>query len=165
MHTMTLTSIAAPTVPEPQPIAYQHRHRLLCAACFARTRRRPRRYGNAVIPVPAPASGRLPVARRACAGCGVELPIPGLFGLGQLVATPGELDACEAALVSPRRLLARHWSGDWGDISGEDHGLNEDAIRDGARVFSVYGLQGGGRVYIITEADRHATTLLLPSEY
>jgi len=68
-------------------------------------------------------------------------------------------------MVSPRRLLARHWSGDWGDISGEDHGLNEDAIRDGARIFSVYDLQGGGRLYIITEAGRHATTLLLPSEY
>jgi len=105
---MTPTAISAPTAPQPQPIAYQHRHRLLCAACFARTRRGPRRYGAAVIPVPAPASGQLPVARRACAGCGVALPIPGLFGLGQLVATPGALAACETAMVSARRLRDGH---------------------------------------------------------
>lgn len=159
---MSLTAIAAPA---PQPIAYQHRARLLCAACFARTRRGPRRYGNAVIPVPALALGRLPIARRACAACGSELPIPGLFGLGLVCATVGALDACEAVLISPSRLVSRHWSGDWGDISAEDYGVNEDAIRDGARILSIYDVQGGHRFYIITEAGRHATTLLLPSEY
>jgi len=106
-----------------------------------------------------------PVARRLCAGCGVELPIPGLFGLGLVCATVGALDACSAGLTTPPQLFARHWTGDWGEISPEDYGLNEDAISDGARVFSVYHLQGGGRVWIITEAGRHATTLLLPSEY
>jgi len=95
----------------------------------------------------------------------VELPVPGLFGLGVLSATVGALAACAAGLTTPPALVARHWTGDWGEISPKDHGLNEDAIRDGARVFSVYHLQGGGRVWIITEADRHATTLLLPSEY
>ncbi len=143
---MTLTASAAPGAPRPQPIAHQQRHRLLCAACFARARRGPRRYSNAVIPVPAPVPGRPAVARRACAGCGVEVPVPGLFGLGVLSATRGALDACTASLTTPPSLVARHWAGDWGEISPEDLGLNEDAIRDGARVFSVYHLRGGERV-------------------
>jgi len=160
---MTITAIAAPVAP--QPLAYQHRARLLCARCFNALDIRPRPYGGAVIPIPALATGRPPVARRLCAGCGVELPIPGLFGLGLVCATVGALDACAAGLTTPPQLFARHWTGDWGEISAEDHGLNEDAIRDGARVFSVYHLQGGARVYIITEAGRHATTLLIPDEY
>ncbi len=159
---MTITAIAAPVAP--QPLAYQHRAHLLCPSCFARLRRSPQLYGGAVIPVPA-ARAAVIVARRQCAGCGVEVAVPGLFGLGLIAATPGALDACEASMVGPGRLLARHRAGDWGDISSEDYGLNEDAIRDGARIFSVYHLQGGGRVWVITEADRHATTLLLPSEY
>jgi len=77
----------------------------------------------------------------------------------------GANHACAAGLTTPPHLFARHWTGDWGEISPEDHGLNEDAIRDGARIFSVYHLEGGGRVWVITEAGRHATTLLLPSEY
>ena len=160
---MTLTAIAAPVAPQSQPLAYQHRARLLCARCFNGADMRPRPYGGAVIPIPA--TGRLAVARRLCAGCAVELAVPGLFGLGVLSATVGALDACAAALTTPPQVFARHWTGDWGEISPEDEGLNEDAIRAGARIFSVYHLQGCGRVWCITEADRHATTLLLPDEY
>jgi len=149
----------------PGPVAYQHRTRLLCPPCVTRERPRPRPYGGAVIPIPVPAPGWPAAARRRCAGCGVTLPIPGLFELGVLSATTAALDACAAGLTTPAALVTRHWSGDWGDISPEDDGLNEDAIRDGARVFSVYHLQGGGRVWCITEADRHATTLLTPDEY
>jgi len=156
---MIITAIAAPLAP--QPLAYQHRARLLCAACFAGADIQPRPYGGTVIPIVA----KSPVMRRLCAACGVEVPVPGLFGLGVLSATVGALAVCAAALTTPPQLFARHWTGDWGEITPEDHGLNEDAIRDGARVFSVYHLQGGERVWIITEADRHATTLLLPSEY
>jgi len=159
MHTMTITAIAAPLAP--QPLAYQHRARLLCAACFARMDIRLRPYGGAVIPIVA----KPPVTRRRCAACGAELPVPGLFGLGVLSATVGALVACAAGLTTPPQLFARHWTGDWGEISPDDEGLNEDAIRDGARIFSVYHLHGGGRVWLITEAGRHATTLLLPSEY
>jgi len=165
MHTMTMTaSITSSAAPlAPQPLAYQHRARLWCAPCFSGLNVRPRPYGGTVIPIPA--TSRPAVARRLCAGCGVELPIPGLFGLGLLSATTAALAACEEGLTTPPQLVARHWTGDWGEISPEDHGLNEDAIRDGARVFSVYHLQGGGRIWCITEAGRHATTLLLPSEY
>jgi len=159
--TMTITASAAPSAP--RPLAYQHRARLLCALCFNALDMRPRPYGGAVIPIPA--TGRPPVARRLCARCGGELPVPGLFGLGVLTATVGALDACAAGLTTPPQLFARHWTGTWGNISAEDHGLNEDAIRDGARILSVYHLQASGRVWIITEADCHATTLLTPDAY
>ncbi len=105
--TMTITASAAPEA-EARPLAYQHRARLLCVACFDAAPPRRYRYGGAVIPIPAPAPSRLSVARRACAGCGAALAVPGLFGLGQLAATPAARDACAAGLVSPRRLLARH---------------------------------------------------------
>jgi len=162
MAIIALTAIAAPA---PQPLACQRRARLLCAACFDGVDSRSQPYGDAVITIPSPAPGRPAVARRVCAGCGVALAIPGLFGLGVLSATRGALDACTASLTTPPHLFARHWAGDWGEISPEDEGLNEDAIRDGARVFSAYHLSGGGRVWCITEAGRHATTLLLPREY
>jgi len=161
--TTTRTAIAAPFAS--QPLAYQHRARLRCAACFTGPARPPQPCGDAVIPIPAPATGRPTVARRACAACGVMLPVPGLFGLGVLSATVGALDACVAGLTTPSQVFARHWTGEWGQISPEDHGLNEDAIRDGARVVSVYHLPGDGRLWCITEAGRHATTLLLPREY
>lgn len=161
---MTITAIAAPSAPnDAQPRAYQHRARLLCPPCFTRARLRPRPDGGAIIPIPA--AGRLAVARRLCAGCGVEVPIPGLFGLGMLAATVGALDACAVGLTTPPALFARHWAGDWGEISPEDYGLNEDAIRDGERILSVYHLQGGERVWCITETGRHATTLLTPDDY
>ena len=161
---MTIIALTASAAPAPQPLAYQHRARLLCAPCFDGADVRPRPDGGAVIPIPSPAPGRPAVARRRCAGCGVALAIPGLFGLGVLSATRGALDACTTSLTTPPHLFARHWAGDWGEISPEDHGLNEDAIRDGARVFSAYHLSRG-RVWCITEAGRHATTLLLPREY
>jgi len=161
--TTTRTAVAAPAAPP--PLAYQHRARLHCAACFAGPARPPPPSGDAVILIPAPATGRPTVARRACAACRRALPVPALFGLGLLTATVGALDACVASMTTPSLLFARHWTGDWGQISPADEGLNEDAIRDGARVFSVYHLPTGGRLWCITEADRHATTLLLPQEY
>ena len=102
---MTITAIAAPLAP--QPLGYQHRARLLCAACFNGLDIRPRPYGGAVIPIVA----KLAVARRRCVGCGVELAVPGLFGLGVLSATVAALDACAAGLTTPPQLFARHWCG------------------------------------------------------
>lgn len=160
---MNTTTTARPgsTPPAPGPVAYQHRAHLFCPACFAVAPFAPAPDGASVVPVPP----RPPVTARACAACGVALPMPGLFGLGVIAATPGALALCEAGLVSPARLLTRHWAGDWGDIDPADYGLNEDALRDGARLLSTYHLAGGARVWIITEADRHVTTLLTPDEY
>ena len=91
-----------------------------------------------------------------------------LFPLGQLVATPGALDRMEQHGISGAVLIRRHVSGDWGDIHPDDRGLNEEALRDGARIFSVYGKDDGQtdyRLWAITEADRSATTILRPEDY
>jgi len=88
-----------------------------------------------------------------------------LFPLGDLVATPGALNALEKNGVVPMHLIARHMRGDWGDVPPDDAKANTDALHIGARLLSNYRLPDGARIWIITEADRSATTLLLPEEY
>jgi hypothetical protein len=88
-----------------------------------------------------------------------------MFSLGQLVATPGALDALCEADVSFFDYLLRHRTGDWGDLDAEDKAANNRALKEGTRLFSAYVLPTGVKIWIITEADRSATTLLLPSEY
>jgi len=88
-----------------------------------------------------------------------------LFPLGQTVATPGALAALEKAGVSSWRLLQRHQRGDWGDVSPEDSKENDLSVKNGFRILSSYGIGEGTRIWIITEADRSVTTLLLPGEY
>jgi len=85
--------------------------------------------------------------------------------MGQLVATPGALKTLEQHGVLPLRLAARHCVGDHGDIGPDDIKANAAALRVGARILSSYRLTEGVRIWVITEADRSATTLLLPSEY
>jgi hypothetical protein len=87
-----------------------------------------------------------------------------LFPLGRLIATPGALTALTAAGENPVGLLIRHQSGDWGDVVAEDRRANDRDLRDGGRLLSAYSV-GGSRVWVITEADRSATTILLPAEY
>ena len=87
-----------------------------------------------------------------------------VFTLGQLAATPGALEFLEANQVHHGNLLDRHLGGDWGDLDVYDAGSNEYAVANGLRVFSVYKV-GTGKVWIITEADRSYTTILLPDEY
>ncbi len=62
-------------------------------------------------------------------------------------------------------LLNRHRTGDWGEVDSEDWAANDQAVTQGERVLSAYTLKDGVRLWIITEADRAATTILLPSEY
>ena len=88
-----------------------------------------------------------------------------LFPLGQLVATPGALDAMWRNGTGAWTYLSRHLTGDWGDLSAEDRAENELSLREGFRLLSAYALPDGTRLWIITEADRSATTLLLPEEY
>lgn len=90
---------------------------------------------------------------------------PHRFPLGQLLTTPGALNALQAAGMTPLPLLARHAAGDWGDLGPEDKQLNERALKDGGRIFSAYRFAAGSSVWVITEADRAATTVLLPDEY
>jgi hypothetical protein len=87
------------------------------------------------------------------------------FPLGQTVATPGALEALEQAGQDPAALLARHQSGDWGDLDAEDKQENELSLKQGFRLLSAYHLTTGTKVWVISEADRSATAILLPSEY
>jgi len=93
------------------------------------------------------------------------------FDLGQIVSTPGVLEACshDHLLI----CLARHVRGDWGCVCGEDAASNNEAVKDGSRILSAYPIDaakpckgfGENTLWIITEADRSVTTFLLPDEY
>jgi hypothetical protein len=92
------------------------------------------------------------------------------FHLGRVLATPGALEALDASGQGPDFFLARHVRGDWGDLSGEDRRLNEEALLDGSRLLSAYRTLKGVKLWIMTEAaddlgQRSSTTLLLPDEY
>ena len=95
----------------------------------------------------------------------VDLPTHPLFKLGKLLITPGALQALQASGDSPWGILARHMAGDWGEVDDEDKRLNDAAVKDGTRVLSAYLTSQRTRIWIITEADRNATTILLPDEY
>ncbi len=88
-----------------------------------------------------------------------------MFDLGQVVATPGALDALRRSSQSPAEFLRRHVSGDWGDVDAHDSQANWDALREGGRLLSSYKTRLGDVLWVITEADRSSTCLLLPSEY
>jgi hypothetical protein len=87
------------------------------------------------------------------------------FSLGQVVATPGALAALQEAQDSFWPYLARHSQGDWGEVSREDQAENELSLREGFRLLSAYTIKSGTEIWIITERDRSATTILLPKEY
>lgn len=87
------------------------------------------------------------------------------FALGQIVATPGALKSIQEAGQDPLELLRRHVCGDWGEVPEEDKEENELSVREGFRILSAYTLASGVKVWLITEADRSATTFLLPEEY
>ena len=88
-----------------------------------------------------------------------------LFPLGQIVATPGALEALESSLQTPAEFLTRHARGDWGDLSADDIAENEFSVKTGCRLLSSYLTASGQRPWVITEAQRDLTTLLLPDEY
>ena len=89
-----------------------------------------------------------------------------LFPLGRVVATPGALQLLADADGDAPELLGRHVRGDWGEVPPEDARENELSLREGFRIISSYPLgEAGESVWIITEADRSSTCLLLPREY
>ncbi len=92
------------------------------------------------------------------------------FALGQVVATPGALEALAKAGQTPHDLLARHLRGDWGDLDADDAALNLSALKDESRIFGTFILNDGTKLWCITEAvgedgHRASTCLLLPDEY
>jgi hypothetical protein len=90
---------------------------------------------------------------------------PPRFALGRVFATPRALAVLAVAGRMPNEYLARHQAGDWGDLTAEDAQENELALQAGYRLLSAYDLGNGMRIWLITESDRSASTLLLPSEY
>lgn len=94
-----------------------------------------------------------------------ELAKPGKFALGQVLMTPGASEALLVAQHVPPEFLLRHKHGDWGDLCAEDQRENERSLRVGSRLLSSYQTRTDEKLWIITEWDRSATTLLLPQEY
>jgi len=85
---------------------------------------------------------------------------------GKVFCTMEALYAFAQALdEEPSEFLARHASGDWGEQSESDRQANEQAVENGLRVLSAYTLRAGARIWILSEADRSVTKILLPSEY
>ncbi len=87
-----------------------------------------------------------------------------LFELGQMLATPGAAMVLNKLNISGFSLLSRHVCGDWGDMTSDDKQYNDEALTDGSRILSAYQFDTV-RFWVITEADRSATTILLPEEY
>lgn len=85
------------------------------------------------------------------------------FSLGQVVSTPGASETLTREEMTA--ALGRHHRGDWGDVCRDDWTRNEEALADEARLFSVYHAKDGTKFWVITEADRSSTCVLLPSEY
>ena len=85
------------------------------------------------------------------------------FPLGSLYITPGAQE--KLSNEDTLAALSRHARGDWGDVGDEDWQENELCLKEGSRLLSVYETANGVKFWIITEADRSATTILLPDEY
>jgi len=88
-----------------------------------------------------------------------------LFSHGKIVATPGAIKTLEEVGLNPGTFLKRHQSGDWGDCDADDKLENDLSVREGLRIFSVYHISADRKIWIITEADRSSTCILLPDEY
>jgi len=88
-----------------------------------------------------------------------------LFELGHVVATPGALAVLEESGEEPYLYLGRHVTGDWGELAHEDTAANTLALVTGERLMSSYRTSLGAKLWVVTEADRSSTCLLLPDEY
>ncbi|MFM0174620.1 hypothetical protein PQR33_35395 [Paraburkholderia sediminicola] len=87
------------------------------------------------------------------------------FPMGRPAITPAAEAALNAVGIHPVRLLARHIHGDWGELPAEDLAANELALLSGRRLLSSYAIPGGTKVWLVTQADRSVTTILLPEDY
>ncbi len=87
-----------------------------------------------------------------------------LFSLGQIVATPGALELLQKHNMTPMQVLEKHVTGFFGDLCDEDKEANNEAIWNEERILSSYKI-GDEKLWLITEADRSSTTILLSSEY
>ena len=88
-----------------------------------------------------------------------------LFALGRLYSTPGAIIALEESSDDCSEFLNRHVTGDWSEMVNADQKENQRAIEDGSRIISAHRLSSGQKIWVITESDRSATTVLLADEY
>jgi hypothetical protein len=123
---------------------------------------------TALVPLlRSPPAVTLAVAWDPTQGCWVSTivrPHRPRFPLGRLVATPGALQALADAGQDPMTFVRRHQAGDWGEVPEEDQQENEFSVTHGFRILSAYRTTRGVRIWVITEADRSASTILLPEE-
>ena len=87
------------------------------------------------------------------------------FHLGEIISTTHSFEHCEKNRFALFSYLARHANGDWGDVCEEDWKSNDEALKNGERLLSEYKLPDGRRIWIISEWNRSATTLLFPEDY
>lgn len=104
-------------------------------------------------------------AEQQCWVSSIMRPIAPKFPLGQLVITRGAIEALAEAGQSPMDFVQRHQSGDWGEVPEADRRENDFSITHGFRILSAYRTTRDVRIWVLTEADRSATTILLPDEY
>ena len=95
----------------------------------------------------------------------MQNPVRPLFPLGRVVATVGALARLVDSGQNPREFILRHVCGDWGELDSHDQEANAEALEHGLRIFSAYRASDGTKIWVITEADRSSTTVLLPDEY
>ncbi len=88
-----------------------------------------------------------------------------LFSLGETLITIGAKEALAESNQLPNEFLAKHQTGNWGMVGKEDVQENDLSVKEGFRIFSAYKTVRGVKIWVITEADRSSTTILLPSEY
>jgi hypothetical protein len=87
------------------------------------------------------------------------------FALGGMRITPFATDALQKSGDNVALLIRRHMSGDWGDLDDYDKTQNDEGVERGLRILSSYTLSSGDRLWVITEGDRSATTVMTPDEY
>ncbi len=88
-----------------------------------------------------------------------------MFPLGRLMATPAALRALSASGRTADQFITRHVRGDWSEMTAEDAAANTVAVFEGTRILSSYVIETEQSVWVITEAERSLTTVLLPSDY
>ena len=88
---------------------------------------------------------------------------PKFVPLGRTVATPAALGTVSQPDIVA--ALRRHAAGDWGDVTPDDRAANDNALKSNERILSVYRSATGTTFWVLTEADRSVTTVLLPDDY
>lgn len=88
-----------------------------------------------------------------------------MFELGKIAVTHSAESALRDSQQSAEEFIARHRSGDWGDITEETRRANEEGLRDGLKLESIYHTRRGEKLLVVTDADRALTSVMTPEEF